>query len=109
MFEVGKTYKNVDGEDVRIICIDKPGEYPMVGIVGDCIGTFTLDGRLDSCVKSGNDLIPPEKSIYVVENHAGSIWICYGDNEKDIALRQYGKRSGQHKPIYRYVRKERME
>jgi hypothetical protein len=42
--EMNKKYKTFDGQDVRIICVDKGGKYPVVGIVGENIRTFTETG-----------------------------------------------------------------
>ena len=33
MIKLGETYKNKCGNDVRIICVDKRGDLPIVGIV----------------------------------------------------------------------------
>lgn len=42
--EMNKKYKTRSGIDVRIICVDKGGKYPVVGIVGENIRTFTETG-----------------------------------------------------------------
>ena len=42
-----KKYKTKDGEPVRILCVDKPGEYPVVGLIGSSIHVevWTLQGQ----------------------------------------------------------------
>jgi len=112
-WEVGETYKNGYGQDVRIICNDLKDVYPLVGVATDelgdeCLNTYTLHGKeyLDG-EDSLQNLIPPEKIMYIVEQPDGSLWCAYED--KHMAIEQYGKKSGHQKPIYRYVQKERVE
>jgi hypothetical protein len=31
-FEVGKYYKRGDGELIRVVCVDAPGEYSVIGV-----------------------------------------------------------------------------
>ena len=65
MIELGKTYKDGLGRDVRIICVDsKNGEFPIVGLVSledgqEFTSSFQKDGRY-AYTKSANDLILPE-------------------------------------------------
>ncbi len=112
-WEVGKTYKNVHGQDVRIICNDLKDMYPLVGVRTDDLGdewlfTYTLNGK-DNLENEDSpyNLIPPEKIMYIVEQPDGSLWCAY--ENKLEAIEHYGKLSDQQKPIYRYVQKERVE
>lgn len=52
-------WKNRDGEKVRVICVDKPGSYPVVACTesGD-ITTHTADGEWSDDI-SFRDLIAP--------------------------------------------------
>lgn len=63
MINTKKEYKTRSGNQVRILCTDRPGNYPVVALVyyhdGDTsIGAFTMEGRFynhNEC--SGFDLI----------------------------------------------------
>ena len=50
MIKLGETYKDKSGNDVRIICVDKRGEFPIVGIgsINHCgkeeVMTYTTGG-----------------------------------------------------------------
>lgn len=44
MIELGKKYQTRDGRAVRILCVDGPGEQPVVGIVETMVGTWNLNG-----------------------------------------------------------------
>jgi hypothetical protein len=44
-----KKYQTLDGRPVRLLCVDKKGDYPIVGLViggphEEVIGTWTKDG-----------------------------------------------------------------
>ena len=55
-----KKYKTKDGNPVRILCIDKPGDYPVVGLVDSStdIDEWTLYGKYyDDCSNSIDDLV----------------------------------------------------
>lgn len=43
-FERDKVYKTRDGREARVICVDAPGKYPVVGVVDDGIRQWTADG-----------------------------------------------------------------
>jgi len=47
---------------------------------------------------------PKPKNIYVVEDDNGHPWCSYID--KEAAVKHYGEKSGNYRPIYRYVQKE---
>jgi hypothetical protein len=43
---MNKKYKTRDGRDVRLLCIDGPGEYPVIGIINnEDLGEWTSLGR----------------------------------------------------------------
>ena len=35
MIELGKIYKDCEGNGVRIICVDRKGDWPVVGLIND--------------------------------------------------------------------------
>lgn len=38
-FERDKVYKTRDGRDARVICVDAPGPYPIVGFIESSVGS----------------------------------------------------------------------
>lgn len=83
MFEVGETYKNRSGEDVRIVANDRAGfDYPIVGLVSRRVGLFkvavedvqlfTLDGKYTARGEGEDvspfDLVPPKRKFVLVED-----------------------------------------
>ena len=74
-FNLGEYLKNPDrkvvtrnGKDVRIICTDARGLYPVVALVectdgSDCVYTYTIDGTLHLNTTTDDDLFffAPEK------------------------------------------------
>ena len=68
MIELGKTYKDGLGRDVRIICVDKKGgsspNQPVIGLIncgtGEYTAYYTAEGRYNPNDSSSNDLILPE-------------------------------------------------
>lgn len=45
LISMDKTYRTRDGQDVRVLCVDGPGEYPVIALVGDGANNFTAEGR----------------------------------------------------------------
>lgn len=43
--DINKKYKTKAGSDVRILCVDRPGAYPIVGLVGTQVRAWSVDGR----------------------------------------------------------------
>lgn len=56
-FKVGDIVKDEDGDDIRIVCVDKYGPYPIVGVYLNLVYEYRNDGI---CL-NGSDLVPPEK------------------------------------------------
>jgi hypothetical protein len=82
-FEVGKWYKRGDGELIRVVCVDAPGGYPVIGVDdGGAPWTFSFAGRrVSSYIDSRLDLIP----IPIEPKKKGVVWVnVYGD--KDFAF-----------------------
>ena len=74
MIKLGETYKDKSGNDVRIICVDKRGEFPIVGIVSinprgkEEVMSYTSEGSYLVYEGSPHDLILPEDySTYKVD------------------------------------------
>lgn len=51
MIDMDKKYRTRDGRDVRLLCVDGPGTFPVVGITDGCLETWDVDGSYN-----GNDL-----------------------------------------------------
>jgi hypothetical protein len=52
-----------NGKPVRILCTDKPGDYPVVTIIDCSVATFTLEGRYrtnDSCIEDLKEVWTPK-------------------------------------------------
>lgn len=71
-FEVGKWYKRGDGELIRVVCVDAPGGYPVIGVDdGGAPWTFSFAGRrVSSYIDSRLDLIP----IPIEPKKKGVVW-----------------------------------
>ena len=53
-----KRYKTRDGDTVRILCIDKPGKYSVVGLIDEDINSWTIGGDYyEDKAFSNNDLV----------------------------------------------------
>lgn len=46
MIDMTKKYRTRDGRDVRILCVDGPGDYPVIGLVVDRLNTWRQNGRI---------------------------------------------------------------
>ena len=88
-----------DGRDVRIICTDKRGDYPIVALIRkqdndvETLNTFTESGRLTFDKESVTDLFfAPEKhegwtNVYrdiYIGTHAGPIFNSKEEAEWDV-------------------------
>jgi hypothetical protein len=77
-FEVGKYYKRGDGELIRVVCVDAPCTYPVIGHIQD--GTpcnFTLEGReLGNEPSPTRDLIPTP----IEPKKKGVVWVNVYDD-----------------------------
>jgi hypothetical protein len=73
-----RKYKTRDGRDVRLLCTDGPGEYPVIGTVKGCIGphSWSNTGR--------NDLLRDETPKDLIEVPPVYLepwkWYKQGDN-----------------------------
>jgi hypothetical protein len=71
LFEVGKTYKDARGSDIKIIYIrtttSPERDYPVLGVWGpdEVLFSYTLEGRFDRHYTSF-DLIPPTPPLPIV-------------------------------------------
>ena len=91
MIKLGETYKDKCGNDVRIICVDKRGNLPIVGIVSsnhfgeEEVKSYTPEGTY--WVKEGSDydlIIPEDYSTYVIDEPV-MVW----DTDEEMWLRRY--------------------
>ena len=64
MIELNKVYKDRSGNDVRIICVDRQDDTPIVGLLmmedGEYLACYTAGGQYIPDEPSANDLILPE-------------------------------------------------
>ena len=72
MIKLGETYKDKCGNDVRIICVDRQDDTPIVGLLmmedRECLAGYTAGGQYIPDEPSANDLVLPEDySTYKVD------------------------------------------
>ena len=109
MFEVGKTYKTRGGWNAKILS-DEGSEEPLIvkhfPLTDEgWVGFHYEDGKYYLNQENKKDLIPPEKSVYVVLDSAGDPWCSYSC--KEIVLEHYGKDAAKSGfKVYRYVQRE---
>ena len=98
MIKLREVYKDRCGSDVRIICVDKRGEFPIVGIVSinprgkEDVMSYTSEGSYLVYEDSPNDLILPEDfRTYIIDEP-----VMVRDGDEDEWLRRYfaGVRGG---------------
>ena len=100
MIKLGETYKDKCGNDVRIICVDKRGEFPIVGIVSsnhcgeEGIKTYTSEGTY--CVNAGSDydlILPEDFTKFEIDEP-----VMVRDTDEQMWLRRYFARVRGGKP-----------
>lgn len=91
MIKLGETYKDKCGNDVRIICVDKQGNLPIVGIVSinprgkEEVKTYTSEGSYLVYEDSPHDLILPEDfRTYIIDEP-----VMVRDTDEEEWLRRY--------------------
>jgi len=94
MISMDKKYTTRDGRGVRLLCVDVPGEFPVVGIVrGDIFRWNTCGGFAASGISHDFDLIEAPETIEVdvwVNVYAkggASLYRCRQD--ADNSVKQY--------------------
>lgn len=86
MIELGKTYPDKSGNQVRIICVDRQDDTPIVGLLMmedvEYLACYTAGGQYIPDEPSANDLILPEDySSYkidepvMVRDHGEGDWL----------------------------------
>ena len=100
MIKLGETYKDKRGNDVRIICVDKRGEFPIVGIASinprgkEEVRTYTSEGSHLVYEDSTNDLILPEDFTKFEIDEP----VMVRDTDEQMWLRRYFARVRGGKP-----------
>ena len=89
MIELNKVYKDRRGNDVRIICVDRQDDSPIVGLLmmedGEYLACYTAGGQYIPDEPSANDLILPEDySSYKIDEP-----VMVRDNDGAEWLRRY--------------------
>lgn len=79
----GKSVQTKDGRDVRIICFDRKGRYPVVALFEENGATNGYDGSVEEsiifCTKDGRQQIVSCKSDLVMKTERKTMWInIYG-------------------------------
>lgn len=65
MISLDKKYKTRDGRDVRLLCTDGPGQFPVIGIVDgdDSIGFWLSSGMMRYDRETRYDLIEVPNTV----------------------------------------------
>ena len=89
MIKLGETYKDKCGNDVRIICVDRQDDTPIVGLLmmedGEYLAGYTAGGQYIPDEPSANDLILPEDfSTYRIDEP-----IMVRDRDNEVWVRRY--------------------
>ena len=91
MIELGKKYQTRDGRAVRILCVDGPGEQPVVGLIGEMVANWDMNGIyfLHPLSENCRHLMEASDLILVPTKHEG--WIAVADGEPDYIWQQLMK------------------
>lgn len=69
MISMDKKYRTRDGRDVRLLCVDGPGDQPVFGLVNGSVETWSENGAYFGGDPSPSDLIeyhePDIRTIWV--------------------------------------------
>ena len=80
-----KCYQTLDGQPVRILCVDAPGDYPVIGYIDDGVSdpeAWTASGKYFSDSNSPS----PEDLVEVREKRRLNGWInVFSDGVGEIA------------------------
>ena len=71
MIELGKTYPDKSGNSVRIICVDKLGGDPIIGLFTDlgteCVRAYQPNGSYCRMAHQFDLILPEDYSTYVID------------------------------------------
>ena len=85
MIELGKTYKDNNGRDVRIICVDRKETYSVIGLInGDAIGCYTAKGMYHGIPVKFDLVLPEDFRTYIIDEP-----VMVRDNDEEMWLRRY--------------------
>jgi hypothetical protein len=76
MIEMGKRYQTRDGRAVRILCVDGPGEEPVVGLIDEMVASWSIDGIyfLHPASEKTRHLMERSDLVLVPTKHEG--WVA---------------------------------
>lgn len=92
-----KPVKTRDGRDVRILCVDGPGLWPVVGIVETWVTCWGVDGRSSSVSGDFNyDLVqaPVRKSAWMAIDRLHDLY------ETEFDARHYGPAGARYVEVH---------
>jgi hypothetical protein len=77
-FEVNKYYKRGDGELIRVVCVDAPGDWPVIGHdrFGNVVQFTSLGWFWDDIPSESSDLIPTP----IEPKRKGVVWVNVYDD-----------------------------
>lgn len=89
MISMDKKYRTRDEREVRLLCVDGPDGYPVIGIIENC-GHPTVwgpDGRYIACRETEADLIEyHEPDIRTIWVNVYEGWVNIFDTEKEAKI-----------------------
>lgn len=75
MLDLKKPIETIRGENVRMLCTNKKGKFPLVTLIGEneVLMSFTIDGRDDSDSTPYLINVPEKRTIWIKEYTNGTI------------------------------------
>lgn len=72
-FEVGKWYKRGNGELIRVVCVDAPGDFPVIGHdrIGNVVQFTAMGWFWDDIPSESSDIIPTP----IEPKKKGVVWV----------------------------------
>lgn len=92
MISMDKKYCTQNGKSIRLLCVDAPGVYPIVGICEEVLMRWTIDGKYWHDKDSVDDLIEmkPERVMYANLYEGLYVWKAYGSLDAAKSMRCVG-------------------
>jgi len=80
MLDLTKPIETIHGENVRMLCTNKKGKFPLVTLIGEneVLMSFTIDGRDDPNSTPYLINVPEKRTVWLEEFENGSVMVTYG-------------------------------
>jgi hypothetical protein len=81
--DINKKYKTKAGDDVRILCVDRGGPYPILGLVGNQVRGWRANGHSASGY-ANRDLVEVVPTVWRTIGHTHSETDAYVRDGHDV-------------------------